>query len=133
MNNSKNEVALNLTLLGLVVLSYFLFNAPNLVLYCIIIFVFMFLVLLYINFQNNSSPIQTEIISKKISDRLTKPIIAGSIISLMFKVIANLANLFLLQFVSLLSFILILLVLNFFCSIIDANLVWSFLKRNSPQ
>jgi hypothetical protein len=130
MSNNRDELLVNLTLLGQLILSYILFDAPNLVLYSVIVFIFMFLMFLYVFAQNKTSSVQTKNISKKISYRLSKPIIAGLIFCIILKVIATLVNLPTLEFISFLIFVIGLIVLSLLCPVIDASLMWSSQKRS---
>lgn len=131
MVNNRNELALNLTLLGQLLLSFILFDAPNLVVYSVTVFAFLFLVLLYVYSENGVAADRTKNISKKISSRLAKPVTLGVILDIIINLLAVNHRLSSLEFVSFLLFVVLLVVLSFACSIVDANLAWSLLKKSA--
>ncbi|MBZ0281516.1 MAG: hypothetical protein K8L97_12320 [Anaerolineae bacterium] len=131
MANSRNELALNLILFGQFLLSFILFGAPNLVLYSVTVFAFLFLALLYIYSENDVSAERTKNISKKISSRLAKPVTVGMILDIIINLLAVNLGLPSLEFMSFLLFVVILVILSFACSIVDANLAWRSIKKSS--
>lgn len=131
MFNIKGELLVNLILFGQLILSYILFDAPNLVFYSVSVFTSIFLAYLYVFSQTTISSVTIKSRSEKISSRLKKPIIVGVVFCLLIKVVADSVSSPTLGFIAFLIFVIILIVLSFVSPVIDAVLVWSFLKRSS--